>query len=77
MARSLRIEYPGAFYHVMARGNQRNAIFRDGDGRRVFLKALSEACEKTGWRVYAWVLTTNHCHIFLETPEANLVGGMQ
>jgi REP element-mobilizing transposase RayT len=77
MARSIRIEYPGAFYHVMARGNRRQSIFEDDDDRRFFLHALSEACGKTGWRVQAWVLMGNHYHLFLETPEANLVAGMQ
>jgi len=77
MARSVRIEYGGAFYHVMARGNRRGAIFLDDDDRRFFLQALSEACEKTGWRVHAWVLMGNHYHLFIETPEANLVEGMK
>ena len=48
MARSIRIEYPGAFYHVMARGNRREAIFFDDDDRRFFLQTLSEACVRTG-----------------------------
>ena len=56
MARSIRIEYPGAFYHVMARGNRREHIYRDEVDRRFFLQVLSEACEMTGWRVHAWVL---------------------
>jgi REP element-mobilizing transposase RayT len=56
MARSIRIEYPGAFYHVMARGNRREAIFLDEEDRRFFLKAVGEACAMTGWRVHAWVL---------------------
>ena len=77
MARSIRIEYPGAFYHVMARGNRREHIYRDEVDRRFFLQVLSEACEMTGWRVHAWVLMGNHYHLFLETPEANLVAGMQ
>ena len=77
MARSVRIEYPGAFYHVMARGNRREEIFVDDDDRRFFLKAVSEACGMTGWHVHAWVLMTNHYHLFIETPEANLVSGMK
>src|SRR4030095_9796508 len=77
MARSIRIEYPGAFYHVMARGNRREAIFLDEDDRRGFLKAVSEACGMTGWKVHAWVLMSNHYHFFIETPEANLVAGMK
>jgi len=56
MARSLRIEYPGAYYHVMARGNRREAIFLDEDDRRFFLKAVSQACKMTGRRVHAWLL---------------------
>jgi REP element-mobilizing transposase RayT len=77
MARSLRIEYAGAYYHVMARGNRREAIFLDDDDRRFFLQVLAEACGQTGWRVHAWVLMGNHYHLFLETPEANLVAGMK
>lgn len=77
MARSLRIEYAGAYYHVMARGNQRKPIFKDDDDRRFFLACLSECCEKTGWKVHAWVLMPNHYHLFIETPEANLVAGMK
>ena len=77
MARSIRIEYPGAFYHVMARGNRREAIFFDDDDRRFFLKAMGEACAMTGWRVHAWVLMSNHYHLVIETPDANLVAGMQ
>jgi putative transposase len=77
MARSIRIEYPGAFYHVMARGNRRELIFLDDDDRRFFLRTLSEACERTGWRVHAWVLMGNHYHLFLETPEPNLSAGMK
>ena len=77
MPRSIRIEYPGALYHVMARGNRRESIYRDEDDRRCFLKALGEACGMTGWRVHAWVLMGNHYHLLIETPEANLVAGMQ
>ena len=77
MARSLRIEYPGAYYHVMARGNRREAIFHDDEDRSFFLNTLSEACAMTGWKVHAWVLMGNHYHLFIETPEANLVAGMR
>jgi putative transposase len=77
MARPLRIEYAGAVYHVMARGNQGQAIFRDDQDRRRFLEVLGEACEKTGWRLHAYVLMGNHYHLLLETPEGNLVTGMK
>ena len=76
MARSIRIQSAGAYYHVMARGNRREAIFHDDDDRRFFLHTVSQACEMTGWRVHAWVLMSNHYHLFLQTPEPNLVAGM-
>ena len=61
----------------MARGNRRETIFHDDDDCRFFLATLSEACAMTGWRVHAWVLMGNHYHLFIETPEANLVAGMK
>jgi hypothetical protein len=51
--------------------------FVDDDERRFFLKAASEACGMTGWRVHAWVLMTNHDHFLIATPEAHLVSGMK
>ena len=77
MARSIRMEYEGAIYHVMARGNRREDIYLDDDDRRFFLGTLSEACGMTGWRVHGWVLMRNHYHLCIETPEANLVDGMK
>ena len=77
MARSVRIEFPGAYYHVMARGNRRQRIFRDDADWRGFLGVLGEACERTGWWVHAWVLMGNHYHLLVETPEGNLVEGMK
>ena len=77
MARSLRIEYAGAVYHAMARGNQGGLIFQDDPDRRCFLETLGEACEKTGWRIHAYVLMGNHYHLLVETAEANLVAGMK
>ena len=53
MARALRIEYEGAAYHVMARGDQGEPIFADDRDREVWVKTLGEACEKTGWRIHA------------------------
>ncbi len=76
MARQLRIEFPGAWYHVMARGDRREPIFLCDQDRELFLMTLGEVCRKTGWRVHAWVLMTNHYHWILETSEANLVQGM-
>ena len=77
MARKARVEYGGALYHVLDRGDRREAIFRDGQDRERFLTTLGEACARTGWRVHAFVLMTNHYHLLLETPEANLVAGMR
>ena len=76
MPRSIRIEYPGAFYHVMARGNRRESIFQSDGDRRLFLTTFGEACAKTGWRAHAWVLMGNHYHLVICAPEANLVAGM-
>ena len=50
MARKLRIQYPGAIYHVMNRGDRREAIFEDDEDRQRFLETLTEACQKTGWQ---------------------------
>ncbi len=78
MARQVRIEFPGAFYHVMARGNRRDPIFvsPDGSDEELFLKTLGEVCERNGFIIWAWVLMRNHYHLVLETPKANLVDGM-
>ena len=77
MARPLRIEYPGAVYHLMARGNQGQSIFRDDLDRERFIETLGEACGKTGWLIHADVLMSNHYHLLAETPEGNLVVGMK
>ena len=77
MARAVRVEYEGAWYHVMARGNRREKIFVDDKDREIFLKTLGEVCGMTGWEVHAWVLMTNHYHFVIRTPEANLVEGMK
>jgi putative transposase len=77
MPRKLRIEYPGAIYHVMNRGDQREDIFRDDEDRERFLATLGEACAKTQWQVHAYCLMRNHLHLVIETPQANLVVGMK
>jgi len=93
MPRSVRHEYEEAVYHVMCRGNNGQSIFEPAfptggpeskavigkkeDGQRLFLSTLEEACLQTGWRIHAYVLMSNHYHILLETPEANLVAGMK
>ncbi len=77
MARKLRVQYPGAIYHVMNRGDRREAIFVDDEDRGLFLKTLDEACQKTDWQVHAWCLMSNQFHLVAETPRGNLVPGMQ
>ncbi|MGV3773414.1 MAG: transposase [Verrucomicrobiales bacterium] len=77
MPRKLRVEYPGAIYHVMSRGNQRQNIFRDDQDRFRFLQTLGEACAKTGWQVHAYCLMRNHFHLVVETPRGELVAGMK
>ena len=73
MPRKLRIEYPGAIYHVLHRDDQRENIFKDDQDRRRFLSTLAEACAKTDWQVHAYCLMRNHFHLVIETPEPNLV----
>jgi len=77
MARKLRVQYPGAIYHVMNRGDRREPIFKDEADRERFLVTLGEACLKTGWQVHAYCLMANHFHLVVETPRANLVPGMK
>lgn len=77
MARRLRIEFPGAIYHVLSRGDRKELIFRDERDRSRFIETLGEACAKTGWRVHAFVLMPNHFHLVVETPGANLAAGMK
>jgi REP element-mobilizing transposase RayT len=77
MARKLRVEYPGAVYHVMNRGDRREPIFRDDKDRVLFLETLAECCGKTGWEVHALCLMGNHFHLVVETPQGNLVAGMK
>ena len=77
MARPLRIEYEGAFYHVTARGNERKRIFFAKSDYEAFKGYVKEAKEKYGARLYCYVLMTNHYHLLVETPKANLSRLMQ
>lgn len=77
MPRQLRIQYEGAIYHLMSRGDRREEIFHDDLDRKDFLKTLGVACQKTGWQVHAYCLMNNHFHLVVETPRANLVEGMK
>ena len=77
LGRTPRVEYAGALYHVMCRGNRRETIFEDEQDCCLFLETLAEVCARTGWEVCAYVLMPNHYHLVLHTPEANLVSGMK
>ena len=77
MARKLRIQYAGAIYHVMNRGDRREAIFEDDKDRERLLETLTEACEKSSWQVHAYCLMSNHFHLVIETPQPNLVVRMK
>ena len=77
MARAVRIQRSGAWYHVTARGNERRPIYREQRDRRHFCELLSELVLRYRWRVHAYVLMDNHYHLMVETAEANLSRGMQ
>ena len=76
MPRKRRIEYPGAIYHLMSRGDRRENIFLDDVDRQDFIKTLAQTCQNTGFQVHAYCLMSNHYHLVVETPNANLVAGM-
>ncbi len=76
MARPLRIQFPGAIYHVMNRGNYRDNIFATSGAASAFVDCLWEACEQTKWKVHAYCVMRNHYHLAIETPEGNLVEGV-
>ena len=77
MARPLRIEFPGAFYHVTARGDRREAIYENDEDRESFLVILRDVIERFEWQCHAYCLMTNHYHLFIETVHGNLSKGMR
>jgi len=77
MARPLRLEYPGAVYHIAARGERREPIFENDADRLEFLSLFSKEVHQQGWIVYAFCLLDDHYQLLLETPEPNLVRGMR
>jgi putative transposase len=77
MARKLRLEFPGACYHVINRGNYRTDIFKTEGAKQAFEDCLLEAAARSHWIVHAFVVMSNHYHLALETPEPSLVAGMQ
>lgn len=77
MARPLRVEFPGAFYHITSRGNEKKIIFNSDEDRERFFRYLKEACRRFAVRIHAYCLMGNHYHLLLETPQANLCRYMQ
>ena len=72
MARPLRITYPGAFYHITSRGNERKEIYKTNRDREKFLSYLESATERYGAMIHVYCLLNNHYHLLLETPSGNL-----
>ena len=77
MARPLRVEFPGAVYHVTSRGNAKQAIYIDDEDRGRFLDVLSMVVERFQWFCHAYCLMENHYHLLIETPQGNLSSGMR
>ena len=77
MARPLRIEFPGALYHVTSRGDRREAMYEDEEERATFLGVLAEVVERYNWVCHAYCLMTNHYHLLIETVDGNLSKGMR
>jgi putative transposase len=77
MPRPLRIEYEGARYHLLSRGDRREDIVLDDNDRKRFVEALGEAATRANWQVHAFSLMRNNCHLVIETPKPTLVRGMQ
>ena len=77
MARPLRIEYPGAVYHITSRGNEKKLIFKDERDREIFLDTLSQVDKRYNWLCHAYCLMNNHYHLIIETPDGNLSVGMR
>ena len=77
MSRPLRLEFSGALYHITSRGNGSNLIYLQDDDFELFLQVLTNVCERYNWVVHAYCLMSNHYHLLVETPDANLSQGMR
>ena len=77
MARPLRIEFPGAVYHLTSRGNEKKAIFRDDQDREMFLNTFAEVTLRYNWICHAYCLMDNHYHLLIDTSDGNLSIGMR
>lgn len=73
----MRIQYEGARYHVLSRGDRREDIVLDDEDRKRFVETLGEGARRANWQVHAFCLMRNHFHLVIETPQATLVRGMQ
>jgi REP element-mobilizing transposase RayT len=76
MGRAWRIEYEGAYYHILSRGNERKDIFLDDDDRHVFLDTIGDMSERFEVNIFAYVLMPNHYHLLIRTNRANLSKAM-
>jgi putative transposase len=76
MPRPPRVQAPGAIYHVTTRGNRKQEIFVDTRDRARFLQLVQQVVDRLGWICHAYCLMTNHYHLLVQTPEANLSEGM-
>ena len=77
MSRPLRLEFAGALYHVTSRGDRREDIYESDSDRRLFLSVFGDVCERYNWVCHAYCLMSNHYHLLIETPDANLSKGMR
>ena len=77
MARSLRLEFAGALYHVTSRGDRQENIFETDEDRHQFLTLLGDVCSHHNWQCHAYCLMSNHYHLLVETPDGNLSRGMR
>ena len=77
MPRPPRLDAPGAFHHVTARGNRLAAIYLDDTDRTRFVSFLADAVQRFEWRCHAFALMSNHFHLVLETPKATVAAGKQ
>ena len=76
MARSARVQFPGAVYHISARGNHQENIYFSDQDRELFIRLLAAAANRMNWICHAYCLMTNHYHLLLETPDGFLSDGM-
>ena len=77
MSRPLRVQFEGATYHVVTRGVRKLPLFTDDRDRTFFLELLDETVTRYGWELHAYCLMTNHFHLLVSTPGANISAGMQ